>query len=79
MKHGADLLKLGLKEPQGQLLTVRVGGYIGGESREWKVDSSVGVRNLDGDWSYGLHGAIKSVNWSEQIKFAFYSEAVTVL
>lgn len=34
MRHGAGLLKMGLKEPQGQLLTVRVGGYIGGRSRE---------------------------------------------
>lgn len=32
-----------------------------------------------GTGSCGLHGAIKSVSWSEQIKFAFSLEALAVL
>lgn len=50
MRHGAGLLKLGLKEPQGQLLTVRVGGYIGVGVGNGRWDNSIRVRSLDGDW-----------------------------
>lgn len=51
MRHGADLLKLGLKEPQGQQLTVSVGSIYGGW--EWGMEGGQLHRNKELGWGLG--------------------------
>lgn len=67
MRSGALLLKLGLAEPQGQLLTVGEG---------WTAPEEYGA--WIGTGSCSLLEALKRGSWSDHIKSAFSLEALAV-
>lgn len=52
MRHGAGLLKLGLKEPQGQQLTVSIGSIQGG-GWQWGMEGGQLHRSKELGWGLG--------------------------